>query len=77
MFIVEKDTPGFSVVQKLDKMGWRSSDTAELLFEDCRIPEENVLGQVNQGFYAVMQNFQNERLALAAQATGRRSRRST
>ena len=70
MFIVEKDTPGFSVVQKLDKMGWRSSDTVELLFEDCRIPEDNVLGQVNQGFYAVMRNFQNERLALAAQAIG-------
>ena len=70
MFIVEKGTPGFTVAQELDKMGWRSSDTAELLFEDCRVPEENLLGQENRGFYAVMQNFQNERLALAAQAVG-------
>ena len=70
MFIVEKGTPGFTVVQKLDKMGWRSSDTAELLFEDCRVPAANVLGEVNQGFYALMKNFQNERLALAAQAVG-------
>lgn len=70
MFIVEKGTPGFTVVQKLDKMGWRSSDTAELLFEDCRVPAANVLGEVNQGFYALMKNFQNERLSLAAQAVG-------
>lgn len=70
IFIVEKDTPGFSVVRKLDKMGWRSSDTAELLFEDCRIPADRVLGNVNQGFYAIVKNFQNERLSLAAQAMG-------
>ena len=70
MFIVEKDTPGFKVVQELDKMGWRSSDTAELLFEDCRVSEQNLLGQENRGFYAVMQNFQNERLALGAQTIG-------
>ena len=70
MFIVEKDTPGFTVAQELDKMGWRSSDTAELLFEDCRVPHGNMLGEVNRGFYAVMQNFQNERLTLAAQAVG-------
>lgn len=69
-FIVEKGTPGFTVAQELDKMGWRSSDTAELLFEDVRIPEENLLGEVNRGFYAIMQNFQNERLTLAAQAIG-------
>lgn len=70
MFIVEKGTEGFSVAQELDKMGWRSSDTAELLLEDCRVPEENLLGQENRGFYAVMQNFQNERLTLAAQSMG-------
>ncbi len=70
MFIVDKDTPGFTVAQELDKMGWRSSDTAELLFEDCRIPHGNMLGDLNRGFYAVMQNFQNERLTLAAQAIG-------
>lgn len=70
MFIVEKGTPGFSVGRRLDKMGWRSSDTAELVFEDCRIPEENVLGEVNRGFYAIMKNFQNERTVLGAQAIG-------
>lgn len=70
MFIVEKDTPGFTVAQELDKMGWRSSDTAELRLEDCRVPAENLLGEENRGFYAVMQNFQNERLTLAAQSMG-------
>ena len=70
MFIVEKGTPGFTVAQELDKMGWRSSDTAELRFEDCRVPAENLLGEENRGFYAVMQNFQNERLTLAAQSMG-------
>jgi len=69
-FIVEKGTPGFTVAQELDKMGWRSSDTAELLLEDVRLPEENLLGEKNRGFYAIMQNFQNERLTLAAQAIG-------
>ena len=70
MFIVEKGTPGFSVARRLDKMGWRSSDTAELVLEDCRVPESRVLGEINNGFYAVMRNFQNERLSLAAQAVG-------
>jgi acyl-CoA dehydrogenase len=70
MFIVEKGTPGFRVGRALDKMGWRSSDTAELVFEDCRIPEENLLGEQNAGFYAVMKNFQRERLAAAAMAVG-------
>ncbi len=62
MFIVEKGTKGFKVAKQLDKMGWRSSDTAELVFEDCEIPAENLLGEENKGFYAVMTNFQNERL---------------
>ena len=70
MFIVEKDTPGFSIGSVLNKMGWHSSDTAELVFENCQIPEENVLGEVNQGFYAIMKNFQNERIVLGAQAMG-------
>jgi acyl-CoA dehydrogenase len=70
MFIVEKGTPGFSVARELDKMGWRSSDTAELVLEDCRVPEGNMLGEMNRGFYAVMKNFQNERLTLAAQSLG-------
>jgi acyl-CoA dehydrogenase len=70
MFIVEKGTPGFRVGRALDKMGWRSSDTAELVFEDCRIAEENLLGEQNTGFYAVMKNFQRERIAAAAMAVG-------
>jgi acyl-CoA dehydrogenase len=70
MFLVEKGTPGFSVARELDKHGWRSSDTAELVFDGCRIPAENVLGAEGQGFYSMMRNLQNERLVLAAMATG-------
>ena len=70
IFIVEKGQPGFSVGRSLDKMGWLSSDTAELVFEDCRIPQENILGEVDGGFYAIMKNFQNERTVLGAQAMG-------
>ncbi len=70
MFIVEKDTPGFIVSKKLDKHGWRSSDTAELAFDDCRIPADNLLGEENRGFYSIMSNFQNERLVLAGMAIG-------
>ena len=55
---------------QLDKHGWRSSDTAELVFDGCRIPAENVLGAEGQGFYSIMRNFQNERLVLAAMAIG-------
>jgi acyl-CoA dehydrogenase len=74
MFIVEKETPGFSVGRKLDKMGWRSSDTAELVFDGCRIPAENLLGEENRGFYAIMRNFQNERLAIASMCMGEAAR---
>jgi len=70
MFIVEKGTPGFSVGRSLEKTGWLSSDTAELVFEDCRIPTANLLGEVDKGFYSVMKNFQTERIALAAMAVG-------
>jgi acyl-CoA dehydrogenase len=70
MFIVEKGTPGFRVGRALDKMGWRSSDTAELVFEDCRVPGANLLGEENAGFYAVMKNFQRERIGAAAMAVG-------
>ncbi len=70
MFAVERDAPGFSRGRKLDKFGWRSSDTAQLIFEDCRVPREAVLGEVNQGFYAIMRNFQNERLVMGAMAMG-------
>jgi acyl-CoA dehydrogenase len=74
MFIVEKGTPGFSVGRRLDKMGWRSSDTAELVFDGCRVPAENLLGEENRGFYAIMKNFQNERIAIAAMAMGEAAR---
>ena len=70
MFIVEKGTPGFSVGRSLHKSGWLSSDTAELVFDNCRIPAENLLGEENKGFYSVMKNFQTERIALAAMAVG-------
>ena len=70
MFIVEKGTPGFTIGRSLKKHGWRSSDTAELFFEDVRVPAENLLGEVNKGFYAVMKNFQHERIMLAAMGVG-------
>ena len=70
MFIVEKGTPGLSVARPLDKMGWRCSDTAELVLEDCRVPQANLLGEEGRGFYAIMKNFQNERITLGAMAMG-------
>ena len=70
MFIVEKGTPGFSVGRQLDKGGWLSSDTAELVLDNVRIPAGNLLGEENRGFYSVMKNFQTERIALGAMAVG-------
>lgn len=70
MFAVERGTPGFSVGRALKKQGWLSSDTAELVFQDCRVPAANMLGEENRGFYAVMRNFQNERLVIGAMAMG-------
>ena len=70
IFAVEKGTPGLNVGQVLDKAGWRSSDTAELAFDGCRVPAGNLLGAENGGFRALMRNFQRERLALAAMALG-------
>ncbi len=70
MFIVEKDTPGFTVGRALKKSGWLSSDTAELVLDNVRIPAANLLGEENKGFYAVMKNFQTERIALGAMAVG-------
>jgi acyl-CoA dehydrogenase len=70
MLLVEKGAPGFRVSRALDKHGWRSSDTAELLFEDCRVPAENLLGEEGHGFYAIMRNFQNERIVIGAMAMG-------
>jgi acyl-CoA dehydrogenase len=70
MFIVEKRTPGFSVGRALKKTGWLSSDTAELVLDNVRVPAENLLGEDGKGFYSVMKNFQTERIALAAMAVG-------
>ena len=70
MFIVEKGTPGFTVGRGLKKTGWLSSDTAELIFDNVRIPAANLLGEAGKGFYSVMKNFQTERIALGAMAVG-------
>lgn len=67
LLVVERGTPGFSSSAPIDKMGWRASDTAMLTFEGCRVPRENLLGEVNQGFAALMADFGRERLLLAAQ----------
>jgi len=74
MFIVEKGTPGFAVARPLKKHGWLCSDTAELVFDNCRIPAANLLGDENKGFYALMKNLQNERIVLGAQAMGEASK---
>lgn len=68
LLLIEKGTPGFTVGKKLEKMGWLASDTAELFFEDCRVPVANLIGEENAGFYAIMSNFQMERLSLAVMA---------
>lgn len=70
IFIVPRETPGFSVGRQLDKMGWRCSDTAELAFQDCLLPADALLGGENRGFYAIMENFQNERIVIGAMAVG-------
>ena len=70
MFIVEKGTPGFSVGRALKKTGWLSSDTAELVLDNVRLPADALLGEQGKGFYSVMKNFQTERIALAAMAVG-------
>jgi acyl-CoA dehydrogenase len=74
IFAVEKDTPGFKASRALEKMGWHSSDTAELVFEDVWVPKANLIGEENRGFYYIMSNFQNERLAIMGQALGESQR---
>jgi acyl-CoA dehydrogenase len=68
LLIIEKGSPGFSVSKKLEKMGWLASDTAELYFDDCIVPVENLIGEENKGFYYQMENFQRERLSLAVES---------
>lgn len=67
LLVVESRTKGFSVGKKLKKTGWWASDTAELSFEDCEVPVENLVGEENMGFYAIMMNFASERIYLAGQ----------
>ena len=69
-FIVEKGMKGFSTAQKLDKLGMRGSDTGELVFEDCDVPEENVLGEVGRGVNVLMSGLDYERAVLAAGPLG-------
>ncbi len=71
---VERDTPGFRASRRLEKMGWHSSDTAELVLEDVWVPESHLIGEENRGFYYIMANFQNERLAIMGQALGEAQR---
>jgi len=68
LLVIESDTPGYSVSEPLKKTGWWASDTAEIYFDDCRVPKENLIGEENQGFYGIMANFQAERLSLAIMA---------
>jgi isovaleryl-CoA dehydrogenase len=69
-FIVERGFKGFSTAQKLDKLGMRGSDTGELVFEDCEVPEENLLGDLNRGVKVLMSGLDYERVVLAAGPLG-------
>src|SRR6202030_2713624 len=69
-FLVEKAFTGFRTAQKLDKLGMRGSDTGELIFEDCEVPEENVLGGVGKGVNVLMSGLDYERAVLAAGSLG-------
>ena len=68
--LLERDMPGYEVTRKLEKMGWHASDTGELSFTDVEVPDENLLGPENGGFYLIMANFQWERLLMALGAVG-------
>ncbi len=69
LIIIDRDTPGFTA-NKLKKIGWRSSDTGELFFENVKVPASNLIGEENQGFYYIMESFQLERLVAACGAIG-------
>jgi acyl-CoA dehydrogenase len=68
--VLEKGMEGFTVSRKLEKMGWHASDTGELAFQDVFVPDENLLGEENKGFYLIMANFQWERLLMALGSVG-------
>ena len=70
VFIVEKDTPGFSVGKEENKMGIRWSNTVELIFEDCKVPAENLLEEDSQGFHVMVKTLDFSRPAVAAQVLG-------
>jgi len=69
LLLIDRDTPGFTRVP-LKKMGWWASDTAQLFFENCSVPVDNLIGEEGRGFAAIMRNFNHERLALAAASCG-------
>jgi isovaleryl-CoA dehydrogenase len=69
-FIVEKEFPGFTRGKKFEKMGWRGSPTGELIFEDCEVPKENILGEYNGGAYVLMSGLNTERMVLGAMSLG-------
>jgi acyl-CoA dehydrogenase len=68
LLVIEAGTPGYSVSEKLKKTGWWASDTAQIFFDNCKVPVENLIGEENLGFYGIMENFQSERLQLAVMA---------
>ena len=70
LFFIEADTPGFSRTALERKMGWWASDQATLHFDDVRVPAENMMGEEDKGFLAIMENFNLERLSLIAGALG-------
>jgi len=69
LLVIESDTPGYAVSKPLKKMGWWASDTAQIFFDDCRVPADNLLGMEGAGFIGIMENFQKERLWAAVIAT--------
>lgn len=70
LFIVDKSNPGLTIARKFEKHGWRSSDTAELFFDDMKVSADALLGDEGKGFYYIMSTFQNERLVVGALASG-------
>ena len=70
LMVVERGTPGFETVRKLDKLGWRASDTGQLRFTNCRVPAANLIGEEGRGFYDLMNNLDVERTVFAADCVG-------